>query len=197
MATPTGSGSPGATKGPDGIKVAALDVNVFNAAALPGGYIVVFKPAITGTDPDALAGILAHEVAHVKRRHVAEALIRELGIGALIRMMAGNIGANAEQLVALSYTRSNEAQADADAIQMLRRANISPKPTAALFQRLAKEHEQHLPTSAQFLESHPLSAGRAQRFAASFDPKAHYQPALTRDQWDALFDICRPRKNAS
>ena len=189
--------SPGATKGPDGIKVAALDVNVFNAAALPGGYIVVFKPAITGTDPDALAGILAHEVAHVKRRHVAEALIRELGIGALIRMMAGDIGANAEQLVALSYTRSNEAQADADAIQMLRRANISPKPTAALFQRLAKEHEQHLPTSAQFLESHPLSAGRAQRFAASFDPKAHYQPALTRDQWDALFDICRPRKNAS
>jgi predicted Zn-dependent protease len=108
--------------------------------------------------------------------------------------MAGNIGANAEQLVALSYTRSNEAQADADAIQMLKRANISPKPTAALFQRLAKEHEQHLPTSAQFLESHPLSAGRAQRFAASFDPKARYQPALSREQWNALFDICRSAK---
>lgn len=182
--------SPGATRGADGIKVAALDVNLFNAAALPGGYIVVFKPAITGTDPDALAGILAHEVAHVKRRHVAEALIRELGIGALIRMMAGNIGANAEQLIALSYTRSNEAQADADAIQMLRRANISPTPTAALFERLAKEQEQHLSTSAQFLESHPLSAGRAERFAASFNPKAHYQPALTREQWAALSDIC-------
>ena len=183
--------SPGATRGPDGIKVAALDVNMFNAAALPGGYIVVFKPAITDTDPDALAGILAHEVAHVKRRHVAEALIRELGIGALIRMMAGNIGANAEQLVALSYTRSNEAQADADAIQMLRRANISPKPTAALFERLAKEQAQHLPVSAQFLESHPLSAGRAERFAASFNPKAHYQSSLTRNQWNALLDMCR------
>ena len=186
--------SPGATRGPDGIKVAALDVNVFNAAALPGGYIVVFRPAITETGPDALAGILAHEVAHVKRRHVAEALIRELGIGALIRMMAGDIGANAEQLVALSYTRSNEAQADADATQMLKRADISPKPIAALFQRLAKEHEQHLPTSAQFLESHPLSAGRAQRFATSFDPKAHYQPALTREQWNALLNICQKKK---
>ena len=112
--------SPGATKGPDGIKIAALDVSMFNAAALPGGYIVVFKPAITETNPDALAGILAHEVAHVHRRHVAEALIRELGIGALIRMMGGNIGANAEQIVSLSYTRQNEAQADADAIRMLR-----------------------------------------------------------------------------
>ena len=58
---------------------------MFNAAALPGGYIVVFKPAITETDPDALAGVLAHEIAHVRRRHVTEALIRELGIGALIR----------------------------------------------------------------------------------------------------------------
>jgi beta-barrel assembly-enhancing protease len=139
--------SPGATRGPNGIKVAALDVPMFNAAALPGGYIVVFKPAIVGADPDALAGILAHEVAHVHRRHVAEALIREFGIGALIRLMAGNVGANAEQLVALSYTRQNETQADADAIRMLRQAHISPQPTAALFQRLAKEQEEHLSTA--------------------------------------------------
>jgi hypothetical protein len=180
--------APGATKGADGIKVAALDVNVFNAAALPGGYIVVFKPAITETDPDALAGVLAHEVAHVRRRHVTEALLRELGIGALIRLFAGNVGANAEQIVALSFTRQNEAQAESDAILMLKRANISPKPTAELFQRLTKEAPRF---SAQFLQSHPASGARAANFAASFDPRAHYRPALSRQQWDALFDICR------
>jgi len=179
--------APGATKGSDAIKIAALDVPVFNAAALPGGYIVVFKPAITETAPDALAGILAHEVAHVRRRHVAEALIREFGIGALIRLFAGDIGANAEQLVALSYTRANEAQADADAIAMLKRAGISPKPTAALFQRLQKEAPAY---SAEFLQSHPLSGRRAQRFAASFDPHATYRPVLDRDRSDALFNIC-------
>jgi predicted Zn-dependent protease len=150
----------------------------------------VFKPAITETDPEALAGVIAHEVAHVRRRHVTEALIRELGIGALIRLMAGNIGANAEQLVALSYTRQNEAQADSDAIQMLKRANISPKPTAALFTRLSKDAPAY---SAEFLQSHPLSSKRAQKFAGSFDPRARYQPALSRDQADALFDICRKR----
>lgn len=179
--------APGATTGPDAIKVAALDVPAFNAAALPGGYIVVFKPAITETNPEALAGVLAHEVAHVRRRHVTEALIRELGIGALIRLFAGDLGANAEQIVSLSYTRGNEAQADSDAIRMLKRANLDPRPTAELFQRLAREAPEF---SAQFLNSHPASSHRAQDFARSFDRSAHYRPALSRDQADALFNIC-------
>jgi beta-barrel assembly-enhancing protease len=187
--------SPGATKGPDGIKVAALNVPIFNAAALPGGYIVVFKPAITETDPDALAGVLAHEIGHVRHRHVTEALIREFGIGALIRLFAGGVGANAEQIVALSYTRDNEAEADADAIAALKRANISPKPTADLFNRLARETGESPRFSAEFLQSHPLSGKRAQRFQASFDANAHYQPALSRPQWDALFDLCRGASN--
>jgi Zn-dependent protease with chaperone function len=186
--------APGATEGPNGIKVAALDVPMFNAAALPGGYIVVFKPAITETDPDALAGIIAHEVAHVRRRHVTEALIRELGIGALIRLFAGDVGMNAEQLVALSYTRRNEAEADADAIGMLKRAGISPRPTADLFRKLSSEDKDTPGFSAEFLQSHPLSNKRADRFATSFDPKAHYRPALERDQLDALFDVCTERE---
>ena len=180
--------APGSRSGPNGIKVAALDVPVFNAAALPGGYIVVFRPAITETSPDALAGVLAHEVAHVRRRHVTEALIRELGIGALIRLFAGNVGANAEQIVSLSYTRDNEAQADSDAIAMLRRAHISPKPTADLFKDLATETPQF---SAEFLQSHPLTSKRARNFAAAVDPHARYEPALGRDDADALLDICR------
>ena len=76
---------------------------------------------------------------------------------------------------------------------MLRRARISPKPTAALFHRLEKEAPAY---SAEFLQSHPLSGKRAQRFAASFDPHATYRPALDRDRADALFNICwkRPQK---
>ena len=183
--------APGATSGPNGIKVAAIDVPMFNAAALPGGYIVIFKPAITEADPDALAGIIAHEVAHLRRRHVTEALIRELGIGALIRLFAGDVGMNAEQLVALSYTRRNETEADSDAIAMLKSAGISPKPTADLFRKLSREDEGTPGFSAEFLQSHPLSNKRADRFAASFDPKMRYRPALERGQVDALFDICR------
>lgn len=179
--------APGATSGRDGIKVAALDVHIFNAAALPGGYVVVFKPAITETESDALAGVLAHEVAHVRRRHVTEALIRELGIGAVIRLFAGDIGANAEQLVALSYTRANEAQADSDAIEMLRQARISPRPIAALFRKLQKEDPSF---SAEFLQSHPLTGKRAEKFDAAFDPNVTYQPALSQSQASDLLHIC-------
>lgn len=183
---------PGATRGDRPIRVAALDVPIFNAAALPGGHIVLFKPAITETESvEELAGMLAHEIAHVRRRHVTEALIRELGIGALIRLFAGDIGANAEQLVALSYTREHEAEADADAIAMLKRARIDPRPTARLFERLAEGEGGGPGFDAEFLNSHPVSSGRAKRFASAFDPNAAYRPALNRDQADALFNICR------
>ena len=185
--------APGATKGPDAIKIAALDVPIYNAAALPGGYVVVFKPMITENETDALAGILAHEIAHVRRRHVTEALIRELGIGALIRLFAGDLGANAQQLVALSYTRSNEAEADSDTVAMLRRANISPRPTAELFRKLAGEEgelDSRAVIATEFLSSHPLNDERAKTFAKSWRKDSRYQPALDRDSKAALFDIC-------
>jgi Zn-dependent protease with chaperone function len=185
--------APGATKGPDAIRIAALDVPIYNAAALPGGYVVVFKPMITENDTDALAGILAHEIAHVRRRHVTEALIRELGIGALIRLFAGDLGANAQQLVALSYTRSNEAEADSDTVAMLRRANISPRPTADLFRKLAGEDgatDSRTAIATEFLSSHPLKRERAKAFANSWRKSSAYQPALDRDSEAALFDIC-------
>ena len=124
---------------------------------------------------------------------MTEALIREFGIGALIRLFAGGVGANAEQIVSLSYTRDNEAQADSDAIRMLRRAGISPKPTADLFAKLSKQQREIPGYSAEFLQSHPLSDKRAQKFAAAVDPRAQYQSALSRDDEDALFDICSKR----
>ena len=98
--------------------------------------------------------------------------------------------------MSLSYTRANEAQADEDAIAMLKRAGNSPRPTAALFERLAKEQDEGLAYSAEFLRSHPLSTRRASRFAARFDPRAHYTPALSQPRWEALSDICLKRRQS-
>ena len=188
---------PGATRpGPRQIRIAALHVDMFNAAAIPGAHIIVFKGAIDETpNPDAMAGILAHEIAHVRRRHVTEALVRELGIGALIRTFAGGIGANAEQVVGLSFTRANEAQADADAIATLRRVGIDPRPTAALFQKLSKGHGD-TKGALEFLESHPGSRSRAASFARSYDPKVQYRPALDLAGTKALMSACDAPKRA-
>lgn len=166
-----------------------LDIGIFNAAALPGKQIVIFKGALDDTDnPDAMAGILAHELAHVRRRHVTQALIRELGIGALIRLFAGDIGANAEQIVSLSYTRSNEAEADADAIVALHKAGIDPRPTGALFAKLSKMSGNM--EAVEFLNSHPKTKERAAAFKASYDPRAHYTPSVTAEDYKAMRDAC-------
>ena len=183
---------PGATApGASQIRIAALDVNMFNAAAIPGAHIVVFKGALNETkDIDAIAGIIAHEIAHVRRRHVTEALVRELGIGALIRTFAGSVGANAEQVVGLSFTRANEREADADAIATLRRARIDPRPTAALFAKLSKKEGGDSAPALEFLDSHPGSKGRAGNFARSYDPKMTYRPALDPATAKAMLTAC-------
>lgn len=177
--------------GPTQIRIAALDVDMFNAAAVPGSNIIIFKGALDDTkDVDALAGIVAHEIAHVRRRHVTEALVRELGIGALIRTFAGSVGANAEQVIGLSFTRANEREADADAIVTLRRAGIDPRPTAALFAKLSKQSGGETRPALQFLDSHPGSKGRADNFARSYDPTISYRPALDPAAAKAMLTAC-------
>ena len=177
------------------IRFTAIDVAMFNAAALPGGQVVVFKKMLTESESDGLAGVMAHEIAHVRRRHVTQALVRELGIGALIRLFAGGVGANAQELVALSYTRANEREADRDAIAALARANIDPRPTARLFAKLSKDNGEGDSGGfdASFLDSHPVSRDRARQFAASYVKGKAYQPALTRDQANALAAACGAR----
>lgn len=172
------------------ITMTLIDVGIFNAAALPGGQIVIFDGALRETrNPDALAGVLAHEIAHVRRRHVTQALIRELGIGALIRLFAGDVGANAEQLVSLSYTRANEYEADGDAIAALARAKIDPRPTAELFHQLDKNDGEDF-AATQFLNSHPASSDRARRFAAAYRNGAGYSPVISMPDYKAMRTAC-------
>lgn len=180
------------------IPMTVLDVSIFNAAAIPGNQIIIFKGALDDTDnPDAMAGILAHEIGHVRKRHVTQALIRELGIGALIRLFAGDIGANAQQLISLSYTRANEEEADQEAVKALDAANIDPRPTAALFRKLADDSGGM--DSVKWLNSHPQSADRAKLFDASWKKGRNYQPSIATVDYEALKKACagKPKSKSS
>ena len=185
-----------ASRGRPPITMTLIDVGIFNAAALPGGQIVIFDGALEETkNPDAMAGILAHEIAHVRRRHVTQALIRELGIGALIRLFAGDIGANAQQLVSLSYTRGNEREADSDAIDALARARIDPRPTGELFRQLGKDDGGDF-AAVEFLNSHPASGDRAKRFAAAYRPGAGYTTSVSAADYKAMRTACPHKQEA-
>ena len=179
-----------------------VDVPLVNAAALPGNHIVIFRELIAESDtPDEVAGVLAHEIAHVRRRHVTQGMIRELGVGLVITALGGTTGGNADMLLGSRYSRAAESEADADAIAALRAANISPLPTARFFTRMGAAERKlgRFGAAFSYLSTHPLSDRRRAVFRASFDPRRRYAPALSEDEWSAVFSICHndPAKRAA
>ena len=178
----------------DGLTIELTDLDVANAAALPGGRMIILKGLFQEVDhSDAIAGIVAHEIAHVRRRHVAAAMVRELGLGTVVTLLGGGaVASNAGGLLSLKFSRSAETEADADAIAMLKRAGIDPRPTAAAFEEF-RQMEGEWP---EWLGDHPGSAGRAQRFTASYDSRQPYRPALSADETRALLAACAGRTGA-
>ena len=108
-----------------------INVDTYNAFAIPAGYIFINSGLVAAMDSeDELAGILAHEIAHVNARHISQKIerSRKIGWATLAGMAAGVLigaagGAEAGQAVSqgskaasaaaqLSYSRENEIQAD-------------------------------------------------------------------------------------
>ena len=179
--------------GGESLNIRVVDIGIVNAAALPGGNIVVFEELLAEADgPDEVAGVLAHEIAHIERHHVTEAMIRELGLGLVISAFGGTTGANVDALLAAGYSRASEREADADAAAKLARADVSPLPTAAFFERLA-EQERRLGAVGRglsYVSTHPMSEERQKMFRDSAVRGRAYRPSLSRDEWEALFNIC-------
>lgn len=177
----------------DGFTLELVRVDMVNAVALPGGRMVLFDGLLDeAPNADAVAGIVAHEVAHVRRRHVAAAMVRDLGLGTVVTLLGGGaVASSAGDLVSLKFSRGAESEADSDAITMLNRARISPKPTAEFFRRLSKQHGDDSSFAPEFLQSHPLSRSRAERFAAAENKDVSYRPAMSDADFRTLKTVCR------
>lgn len=173
-------------------RVAVIDFKAANAFALPGGRIVVLRGLIDSAQrPEEIAGVLAHEMAHVMRRHGTQALLRNMGLRALFGLVLGDIwagplGGMSETLLRLSYSREAEAEADSKGLEILAAANIRADGLADFFERLAR-HGGDLPEGLRFLGSHPSYDSRADLFAAA---RGHGGPAMDAGDWAALQAIC-------
>lgn len=174
------------------LNVRVVNLPIVNAAALPGGNIVIFNELLKeAKSPEEFSGVLAHEIAHIEHRDVAEAMVRELGLGLVLTTLGGDVAGNVHSLLSLSYSRDAEGAADAESIAMMNRAHISPAPTAGFFERLAKDEDTIGGADVLvYLSSHPISKGRAAAFRKGAAKDTAYTPALSRDEWDALVDIC-------
>jgi predicted Zn-dependent protease len=180
------------------IRVAVVDAKAVNAFAAPGGYVVLFRGLIenAGT-PDQVAGVLAHEIQHVVRRHVTRALVQQASAGLLLTALTGDasgalvFGVEAARMLGtLRYSRRNEDEADVEGLRMLQAAGIDPAAMIAFFESLRRK-DLKLPEALRYLSTHPTTEERIARLRAlTATTPVPPTPALTAEGWAALRAVC-------
>jgi Zn-dependent protease with chaperone function len=185
-------------RGAAGLDLAAVQSSVLNtpvpnAFALPGGKVYLFNGLLEkAQNPDEIAGVLAHELGHLKHRDNMRGLIYNGGTSFLIGLLFGDVtGSSAlifasRSLVTASHSREAEEGADTFAIDVMHKLGRSPKPMGELLFRVTgKEGDRSL----SILASHPLTEDRLKRMTAEDHPPSG--PALLNDrEWAALKAVC-------
>ncbi len=140
-----------------------------NAMALPGGTVVVLTGLLDQADsPEEVAGVLGHEMTHVLKRHVIRQIIHNLGwsVWAGLFLGDGDFGKAAEglgQLGQLSFTRSQEQEADLGAAHILTKANLPLEPFIGFFKKMQAQPETADSLFKNFMSDHPSNAARMEK----------------------------------
>lgn len=157
-------------KVPFTIKV--IDSDEVNAFALPGGYFFVNKGLILAADNEAeLAGVMAHEIAHVAARHAMEnqgkgtfinyaALAGIIFGGPIVSTVLQNGGGILAGLAMLKFSRGAEEEADRLGVQYLYASGYDPTAMGTMFEKLASKNKKKPGSFAKLFTTHPQSLDR-------------------------------------
>jgi Zn-dependent protease with chaperone function len=138
-----------------------------NAVALPDGNIVLTDELVelAGGDTEMIAAVLAHEIGHVEHKHSLRQICRAAGIAGLVMLIAGDVGSGVEDvltqgggLLALSYSRSAENEADRRSVDLMRRSGMDPAAIVRFFDMSETKLGDHSETS--MLSTHPGTPDR-------------------------------------
>lgn len=152
--------------------IKVIDSDEVNAFALPGGFFFVNKGLILAADNEAeLAGVMAHEIAHVAARHAMENAGKGqfLGYGILAGiLLTGGIGGAILQntagltqaLAFFKFSRGAEEEADRLGVQYLYAAGYDPTAMATMFEKLAAKNQKKPGTLSKLFSTHPQSIQR-------------------------------------
>ncbi len=185
------------SKTPYDLHLTVVDSTVFNAYALPGGEIVIFRPLLQATkNPEELAGVLAHEAQHILLRHTTKSLLRDLSLAALIGAAFGDvtgIGALAIQAArtfsTLSYSRDMEEQADLEGVRLLQQARFNPAGMIHFFETLkSQEGPVEIPG---YLSTHPQTDARIAKLRTLLRQAPDAPPAVPDEEWRKTTALCR------
>lgn len=147
--------------------IKVLDTDEVNAFALPGGYFYVNKGLILEAENETeLAGVMAHEIAHVAARHATERMTKSqllqfatlpaLFVGGYWTQMAMYNGLGmGMSLAVLGITRKSEEEADQLGTQYLWNAGFDPNGFITFFEKLQAREKEKPGKFASFFRTHP------------------------------------------
>jgi len=167
------------------ISVHYVNQNTLNAFATLGGHVVFFRGLLEKIpDENTLAMVMAHEMAHIKHRHPIRNLGRGVVVAAALAVVSASVGDNlaagvmqdAGLLTVMRFSRSQESEADTEALAALQLHYGHVGGSRRLFQILAKARQAES-TPPAFFSTHPLGSDRivamkaqAQRQGWKFGP---------------------------
>jgi predicted Zn-dependent protease len=174
------------------LKVHIVKNEEVNAFALPNEHLVIYTGLLTDCENESeLAGVICHELAHIRLNHVMKKLGKEIGLTALISISTGNSGSEvvkeaAKLLSSTAYDRKLEKEADIKAVDYLINARINSEPFAAFLSRLS-ENETDLNSKLSWISTHPDSKERADYILEyRKSEQSEYQPVLSLASWDKI-----------
>jgi hypothetical protein len=176
------------------VRAEVLGTPIPNAFALPGGKVYLFNGLLAKAEnPDEIAGVLAHELGHVRHRDNTRNMIYSGGTSFLIGLLFGDVtGSGAlifasRSLVTASYSREAEQGADNFAIEVMHRLGRPTKPMGELIFRVTGNQAD---SALSILANHPLTEDRLKRFGEEDRPTSG-PPLLTASEWVALKAVCK------
>ncbi|EQA34770.1 peptidase, M48 family [Leptospira inadai serovar Lyme str. 10] len=199
--------------------IVVVQDNITNAFALPGGNIIIFTNLLsTMESPEELAGVIAHEMAHVRRRHGTRNEIRYLGNFLFLSLAIGSGFEGVEfienmdtfyeltsaALFSQKFSREFEMEADLEALENLKKSNITVEGLLHWFERLKitlarKEKEESSMNIPDFLSSHPPTDERIDAIRREIAKRGNSSGKLgiSRSRWIRIRNQCGPRVTAS
>lgn len=161
-----------------------------NALALPGGIVLVGQDFLRlAKDPAEVAGLMAHELAHIRLQHTEQKLTANF---ALALLPQGVFNVLSSGLTA-SYSRGMEREADAVAIKTMSKAGVEPRQLAMLLKRI--EENKRLNSGGRnadvptWLSTHPLTADRVDAISRAHQTAAR-QMIVSDQDWVAILGGC-------
>ena len=174
------------------IKLHILQKDMVNALTLPDDYLVIYTGLLAdANNPEEVAGVIGHEIGHMKKDHVMKKLVKEVGLGALVSLTTGGKGSGAigeitRLLSSSAYDRSLEREADKASVDYMLKASIDPEPFADFMYRMSEEEEK-VPGQVYWISTHPESKERAEEILSYMNGKEiTSKPIVTEETWEKM-----------